>query len=518
MASFTVPPLILTVSIFSLFVLFIFVYLRFTSEFFRAGRFKRSVVILILVYILSCSTILLLQNKSDHYIRLAVFPPNHSSLSPNNSTAWAIAEETSAQLINSLPQEYLVYPPQWLMQAIDFDSLSDNQYINRFAKQINLDYVIIFSNEKIINDQNLDNFKNFQTTEIKQIHPGKTKKSRAQIHIDLVHQTVDKIFSTGPNLKLSQVVAECLLLLNNQQYGKAVNCAEDYYKTDTSSVKIRNLLAHCFLEAAVKYDYLGKPSGQYKLAALRLCEGTISWHDSLNAKAYQLLGKYYNLEKMWAKAEFHYLKAYNLNNKLPEIYFGFSHLHDSRSHKLGQKNKEALLRKTIKINPCFELARIYLADYLYFNKWPNRARNEINKLLNIHPTSIDGLLYLGKLAVAENKIDQIVAIYNKILDIEPRNVEAFYNLGVYYYNLDNIETAIKFFERSILYGDHLDSHLYLGHIYHSKGQLDKAIEEYRYRIKYKRGKNDAYADEARKRLYNLTDADSALNAFYGRNK
>jgi tetratricopeptide (TPR) repeat protein len=516
-ANFTFSPIILTISIIFFFVLFIFVYLRVTSEYFTSSRFKRFTIFLILAYLLAISAAFIINNYSDSPKRLAVFPPANLQIPASEIESWAMADLLNDQLIKKLPSTFLIYPTHWLMQAINLDSLTNREYIEKFARRINLDYLIFPSSNFFDKDQ-IKNVNSQTSFEIKNTRKTDSKKKSAESIQTRLSQILEQISFSEQEAEFSQVSVQSFLLIKEGKFEKAVETLESFYKTDTSFVKSRNLLAHCFLESAVRFDYLGKPSGLYKFAALRLCEGTVSRHDSLNAKAFQLLGQYYLLEKMWAKAEENYLKAFKLNDRIPELYFGFSHLHDSRSKKIGRKNKEALLRKTIEINPCYEIARINLADYLYFKKWPNRARKEINKLLKINPTSIEGLFYLGKLAVAENNIDEIVAIYNKILDIEPRNVDAFYNLGVYYYNLGNIGTATQFFERAVLYGNHLNSHLYLGHIYQSRGEIDKAIAEYRYRIKYKRGMDDTYADEARKRLYNLTDADSALDAFYGRNK
>jgi tetratricopeptide (TPR) repeat protein len=105
----------------------------------------------------------------------------------------------------------------------------------------------------------------------------------------------------------------------------------------------------------------------------------------------------------------------------------------------------------------------------------------------------------------------VIEIYNKILDIDPHNADAYYNLGIYYFNSGDIANAERFFSTAVEINDHLNSHLYLGHIFESKGMLAEAIAEYRIRIRHKRGPKDPYAEEARKRIFQLMNPDSSTN-------
>ena len=240
--------------------------------------------------------------------------------------------------------------------------------------------------------------------------------------------------------------------------------------------------------------------------------------DSTDSEAHRIMGKYYILRKMWSMAETHLYKALKRDPNNARIYYDYSHLHASRIKKIGFRDEEAVLRHAIGLNPCYEEARIRLADLLYFNKWPKRANLAIDDLLAIHPRSIEGLLFRGKMAVGSAKFDRIVETYNRIIEIDPRNADAYYNLGVYYFNSKDVDNAERFFERAVQVGNSADAHLYLGHIYQSKGLLDKAIAEYRLRIRHSRGLDDTYADEARKRLFELTKPDSSLLKLHGSNK
>lgn len=513
MTGFTIPPIIYYFSIIALFLLFILFYLYRTSEFFTFRHFKRSLFYLLILYLLVLTVSILTTKSEKHFTRIAVMPGdlgNREELIEK----WVNAQAISQGLAGNLPDDYLVYPATWLVEAVEMDSLASPTYCTRFAKSIDLDQLLLLRENN-----------NTSTLLIQNLKSGTDTTVAAAGYPDLIAKALNYLYikpeeniKTVTDTLLTRAKIYLSLFGKRREYEKALDLAEQLYLIDSTNIEYRNLLAETQLTAATYYDYQGKPSGLLKMAALRISERTITTYDSSNATAYRLVGEYYVLEEMWAKAEHFLFRSYEKNPYDPKTLFVLSHLHGSRTAKIGYKGREALLRRAIAINPCFERARIELADYLYFNKWPGQARREIEKLLAIRPNSIEGWLYLGKMAVGESKMDQIISIYNRILEIDPRNVEAFYNLGVYYFNSGDIINATRFFERAIAYGDHLDSHLYLGHIYNQQGEKEKAIAEYRYRIKYKRGFDDPYAEEARKQLYNLTNADSALDAFYGRNR
>ena len=510
-----ISPLLLIVT--ALFI-FILVYLRFTSEFFSKKLFRDSLIVLLALSGLLAITGIFLNKNKTNYIRISTLPLINSDSLQSTDSAWAMAEQINLTLSNHLSDEYLIYPIDWTMQALNFDSLGEKNYLTDFAKRIGLDYFILLSSNDTTyffkyKKGRLENLANVNIAQ-----PDSLAATMSRIVIEYICSQKPSTLKQSQQFEHTKLFAQTSLAIVEKDYEHAIKLAESAFLMDTTFVKARNILADAQLKAAIQFDHAGKPAGINKLIALRLCEGTIFRHDSLNAKAYQLLGRYYLMEEMWQKAEINLTKALHLDPTIPDIFYDFSHLHASRTSKFGYGNKEALLKHAFALNPCYEKARLNLADYLYFNKWPRQAKNTIDGLLKIHPTSIEAWLYLGKMAIGEGDIEQIIPIYNRILEIDAHNVEAFYNLGVFYFNNTDVENAAGFFQQAIKYGDHLESHLYMGHIYESRGEIEKAIAEYRYRIKYKRGFEDPYADEARKRLYNLTDADSALDKYYGRDK
>jgi tetratricopeptide (TPR) repeat protein len=94
-----------------------------------------------------------------------------------------------------------------------------------------------------------------------------------------------------------------------------------------------------------------------------------------------------------------------------------------------------------------------------------------------------------------------------VLEIDPGSGEAYYNLGVAYYNDEAIQEAVRFFERAIEMEDHPESYYYLGVIYAEAGDKDRAVSFLRERIRLRKGFDDPYAEQARELLYELLHAE-----------
>ncbi len=202
------------------------------------------------------------------------------------------------------------------------------------------------------------------------------------------------------------------------------------------------------------------------------------------------------------------VKAYQLNPNNPRLYLTFSRLHKFRYQKLGFKNEEQLFKHAIFINPCYEDAYLMLADYYLFENEREKAIRVLEQFLEINPDSVPVLMALGKVYLVRREIFKIIEIYNRVIALDPNNSDAFYNLGILYYNSEDYENAEKFLRRAIAIDNHLNANLYLAYLYEIKGDYDKAIEYLRRRIRYRKGLDDEFAEEARKHLFKLLHVDS----------
>ena len=80
----------------------------------------------------------------------------------------------------------------------------------------------------------------------------------------------------------------------------------------------------------------------------------------------------------------------------------------------------------------------------------------------------------------ENRIEEAITNYLKAVELNPRKVEAYYNLGNSHCNLNEYEEAIEYYVKAISYDPLHDPALYnLGYAYHRVGNLSQAIKSYK---------------------------------------
>lgn len=71
------------------------------------------------------------------------------------------------------------------------------------------------------------------------------------------------------------------------------------------------------------------------------------------------------------------------------------------------------------------------------------------KAISLKPYSIESRLGLAYPLAAQAKWDDLVVLYNKILEIDPQNTLVNYRMGLIYYNRENYERADQYLEKVI---------------------------------------------------------------------
>jgi tetratricopeptide (TPR) repeat protein len=435
---------------------------------------------------------------------------------PASVEQWAIADRIIDRL--AFEPDTLVYPPAWIWEAIEPDSVSDENYLKRFSRRIQLDAAVLFDYRPGLNsyiwrlyDVRTDDIRIADTVLVSATHDNISAVADT-VAFTLLEYYQQPAHNHGLSISqadISYKLAQSQKKLLQEEYQQALAYGQALFQADSMAPVIRNHLAQVHMQYGIHLENEGKAGRYHQLRALKLCERTIYGIDSTQSEAYRIAARFYLLDEMWGRAESYLRKARELDVNNAAVYLDFAHLHKNRIKRLGFKNVESLIEHALWLNPCFEEARLYLADYLFFNGWRQDAIDEIEKLLYIHPRSIQGWLFLGKFSVIKGDLQQIIEIYNHILEIDPQNADAYYNLGVYYYNSGDYQNAERFFNKAITLNNHLNSHLYLGYLYETRGEIEKAIKEYRLRIRYKKGKKDKFVDQARKRLFALTKPDTS---------
>ena len=88
---------------------------------------------------------------------------------------------------------------------------------------------------------------------------------------------------------------------------------------------------------------------------------------------------------------------------------------------------------------------------------------------------------LARVYIEDQRWDDAIVELERVLDGEPDNYDAFYDLGHVYFELGDYETAIDNFENVLSYEDNQNSEvLYyaLAQAYEANNQIDKAISNY----------------------------------------
>ncbi len=142
------------------------------------------------------------------------------------------------------------------------------------------------------------------------------------------------------------------------------------------------------------------------------------------------------------KAEKNFLKAQELNPKLPQIY-------------------------------------INLADIYYKKKDFMNGIQLLSQGIYELPENLVLRHYLARFYMEDSRLDLAVDELYKILDAQPENFDAYYDLARVNFELGNYDVAIENFENVLEYKDNNEwVYYYLAQAYEANNEVDKAISNY----------------------------------------
>jgi tetratricopeptide (TPR) repeat protein len=507
-------------------ILFILLYLRWTSDFFSHRIFKLFFALFSTIALLALLFLFIFQNKPTEKLRIAIFPFYNTTPDSNtNWMAWAMPDIIAKNLNFETAKDYFWYPPCDIREMVLTDSLSYQEYQKRVAKQLKLDVFMIGQTGK-----NEHSF--FCEYQVKAVDSGTLFSER------FMFDNIDTLYVRG--LKIAKKFQNRIFDQNSIQTSNLPKFRTSslilYYRAQNAVFENKIASANSLINQAIKEDStntyfwlllaetklkegaFAKKNGETYQSAYDLawrCLKTAHRLDSSLTQINQLKAQYYILTEKWAGAEQELITLYRINPNLPLIYLYFSQLHPSRFHLIGFENEIKLLERALFLNPGYLPAAMSLADYyIDFLQDRRKAIATLNKMLEINPNQTQVLMRLGQLYISENNNFQVMEIFRKILELEPDNSNAYYNLGIYYHNHEDMKNALNLFERAIQIDNHLDAHLYAAYIFEHNcstepdsvrrdSLLNQAIEHLRYRLKNKRGKDDPYAKAAREHLYQI---------------
>ncbi|MDR1168177.1 MAG: tetratricopeptide repeat protein [Heliobacteriaceae bacterium] len=155
------------------------------------------------------------------------------------------------------------------------------------------------------------------------------------------------------------------------------------------------------------------------------------------------------------QAEKHYLRARELDPKIPQVY-------------------------------------INLADIYYVIKDFDSGIQLLSQGVYEMPENPVLRHYLARFYMEDAKFDLAVDELEKILENQPENYDAYYDLGRVHFELGNYHLAVENFENVIEYKANEYIHYFLGQAYEANNETDKAISNYLKAIAFDNGFKPAY--------------------------
>lgn len=402
-----------------------------------------------------------------------------------------------------------VYPLDGLYESLNRDSVAHPEYLHCVANQIGYPYFVVGAIQK--NDSSsVCRFSVYQAqndspllaSEITYPNGNVEKSAR------LLANEICTVLGSQPSGNISLIAVEPryyeMRLANlNGDRKKAREAVLALIEEDSTDTNAWKFLADLDFRASELLD-LSKKDRVRKVALLSKKLARLSDRDSTDATLARLAGAGYYWQEKFNEAAFYTLRAYRQSVfEDSRIYNQLAKLHFSRYRPLGFLNEVEIYNKSLVCNPGNLDAVLELAAVQIQLKQTVKAQQLLEKYHAIFPDNPRLLRSLGEIYVARGLPTKIFETYEKILQQNPNDADAFYNLGIYYYNSDDTLNAVKFFKKAVTVGNHLNSRLYLAKIAEKQNNIAEAVQYLRERIRLKTSDDDTYAEEARRHLYEL---------------
>lgn len=217
------------------------------------------------------------------------------------------------------------------------------------------------------------------------------------------------------------------------------------------------------------------------------------------------------IDELYGDAE-EFLKIAFFENPFDiEVLENWTLLHNSRFKGMPFKSEEALLERILDICPLNTSALTRYVERLLAHVPVKgvpaaKIRGRIDRALAFNPVSVEALTLSGTYYTTTFQFPEALAAFFKADSLQPGRAIIQYNIGVTYFKLQDFNNAERYFRKAIELTDYPDAHLYLGAIYKERGEYEKALERFRYRVARKQGDNDYYAVQAMKGIRECLEA------------
>lgn len=402
--------------------------------------------------------------------------------------------------------QYLVYKPDWTLSIANRDSLKYPNYRSKLARFMNAGFIFLIKikepGQRITCDLILQT-KSTKNDTIYDVLSGSLDSlivSNEVLDLFSIDPTYSKIYTSRWSRQAQKFwVKGKLARLSNdistasKHYKHCLEIQKDFYPAQIE-------LAQAAIDSAQIVQTNG---GYYQNYLAKTMRYLYQLRDQkiTSADAYRIWGEHAILSENFVVAEQKLKESFRLDRFNDKLYLDLAQLHPSRYQNLKFLNEEALLKQALFFNPASVQARIQYSDYLKLHSRYEESENILLQFLEEFPDNFDILLTLGKYYISRQNYAEADSIFHKMLNGPyPDKMPVEFNLGIVYFHQDDFISARKYFSRVASQNLNPDAFLYLATIYEKEGNLDKAIEYLRKRIRHNYGPQDRFKEEARKRL------------------
>jgi len=145
------------------------------------------------------------------------------------------------------------------------------------------------------------------------------------------------------------------------------------------------------------------------------------------------------------------------------------------------EHSENCFVRAIELDPELAQAYINLSDLYYKNGDIASAVGTLQRGSYELQDNLAIAHLLARVYIEDQRWDDAIVELERVLDGEPDNYDAYYDLGHVYFELGDYETAIDNFENVLAYEDNQNTELLyfaLAQAYEANNQIDKAISNY----------------------------------------
>lgn len=226
------------------------------------------------------------------------------------------------------------------------------------------------------------------------------------------------------------------------------------------------------------------------------------------AQAYMALKDFKNVENS-------YKEGLKTASKKTVLYLGLAdfYLTNGRLDEASEEYNKLLMMKNLDVeyflNANFALCRIELQEKKY-----NQVIKRAGMLIDMYPTLPQGYLFLGNAYIAEEKIDNAIKIYEKLIKVNPKTPIPYQELALIYIDkIVDYNKALVYAEKCVReFPEDAKSHDILGWFYYKNGKYQEALEQFQSAVRLSE-KNSNYHYHLGLTYQMMKDKLKAIKAF-----